>query len=630
MKAFDTETVNRPGAGYACLLIAGNGAEQKIRIFPKSWRDIFEFLAGDSYVCWNLTFDAQAIFHDEFLPYPLLERVAIEKSADWNGYHFEYIPTKEFSCFKGGRGFHLYDVRQFYNMSLREAAARYLPTERKGDVPKKWYTEIDRCLKDRRHVRIVDYARRDVKVTWMLWDYLRQNFERMGIVPDKWISPASLSVQFFKKELETIPEFSVDVQQAFERSFYGGRIEVNRLGKIGQGWLYDLHSAYPAQMALLPKLEKKNLTEVWSEAGEWVYNPATLFGAYYVEVEVPTDERWGPVAVEQKGDLIYPVGKFRTWMGRQALQEIRGAGFRHTVLKATEIDAIEKPTARLFPQIPALYLERKNPQISLAVKLVLNSLYGKLCERRRDMVINPVTRAQWHGFQKVRVKNGWGRHTCFPLAAAITEGTRMEVWRVLRMGGEQAIMAMTDSVLLDFKPKGLDGPGLGEWGEKTVVKEGVILGPGRYWLDTTDGKSEWALRGFNPSENNFLRMKRSKRKTVSIFDLRAKTLMEWTKQGGQSDLNVLASTVLQLGVEDTKRWWPEKLARVSDAWRKTIHGQPWIIYQREAKKNGKNSGRGRKGNRRTKGANAEPDRGHEKGPWREGHGASQGTNGRTR
>ena len=98
--AFDTETINRPGRGEACILIRDEG---EIFEAPMTWKQIFDFLAGRPRLCWNMDFDVRAVAHPAFLPARTLESLALFGRAKFDGYSFEYVPGKFFKVFRKGK-----------------------------------------------------------------------------------------------------------------------------------------------------------------------------------------------------------------------------------------------------------------------------------------------------------------------------------------------------------------------------------------------------------------------------------------------------------------------------------------------------------------------------------------------
>ena len=593
MRGFDTETVNRKGHGYACLLTCSDG---RFKEFPKTFEDCFRFLADENngtsrYMAWNMDFDARAVMHERFLPYRVLEALALGGRAEWGVYKFHYIPRKFFRASKNSRvGFELFDLAQYYGMRLADAARAYLKEDVKDEIPKTWYPQMDECLRDTRRDAVLKYGIQDACLVEKLFGILRESFDRMGLSPEKWISPASLSVLKFKEALENEPRIPFSVQEIFRRTFYGGRIEVQGLGNPGRRrlYLYDIRSAYPAEAAKLTTIN--GLAPVSSLGGSWTHNPATVYGAYHVEAEIPKDWKWGPLAVRRKdGEIIYPVGDIETWCGKSGLSLLQNNGIRFKVQTAYEYLSPPGYSSKpVFSEIPALYLERKNPSVSLAVKLVLNSLYGKLAENldRRSVERIPRLNSRAFGMQKIRTVHGYGRHTNYVFASSITENTRLKLWTALRNAGSNAYMCMTDSILSATPLE--TGPSLGDWSEKMKVTEAVILGSGRYYLKGTDEKGEphedFRFRGFSPDKSHLEKLRRCHRSSYTVQDLRTGSLVQWARRCGIDDLNVLEDCPLEFQLQDEKRYYEAGPARISDSFDNFYPSDPYIMEGRKLTK----------------------------------------------
>src|SRR3990167_8904998 len=113
--AFDTETVNRPGHGEACLLIRSGLLGPEFLEFPKDFDQIFNFLEGRRNVAWNADFDIRAICHPAFLDFKVVENLAISGRANTGLYFLKYIPGKFLEVYKRGGGkFVVYDLMQFF------------------------------------------------------------------------------------------------------------------------------------------------------------------------------------------------------------------------------------------------------------------------------------------------------------------------------------------------------------------------------------------------------------------------------------------------------------------------------------------------------------------------------------
>lgn len=576
---FDTETLNRPGGGYAVLLVKRVGPAVDFLEFPRRWDQIWKFLRGGKYVCWNMDFDARAIVHDEFLPYTAVSRLALYGYAEWRGWRFHYIPGK---CLEVGREgetekLELYDLAGFYGMSLAAAGTKFLPrARRKKSIPRAWYSQMDRCLLDKRRARILDYARADVESLGGLKDILLDSLRGAKLELRRLSSPASVAVAAFGGAMsaQRLPDWT---NRIWRKAFYGGRVEIGSLGLVRGARLYDIHSAYPSELAKLEGVYGQVLRSEW---GQWTDTRAR-YGCYFVGVEVPKSWRWGPVAVRQGETVVYPVGRFNTWIARPALDRLRALpDVRLKIWRAWELAGDGKT---LFPDMGRYYAMRKDPRVSLAVKLAMNSAYGKLAEAVNHS-IEDATNGRPVGAQHIRTWESFGRYANFVLASEITERVRLKLWDVLRAAGDRAHYAATDGVILDGTETPPTGPDMGEWDLKSELDRAVILGCGRYVLYPRGARTpETHLRGFGVSNSVLPRLRAAKRRSVLLSVLEADTLRAWAGGACVGDLNVLRHVKRRLTVEDDKRHWTESPARIGDCWRGRWPSEPLILWEREPK-----------------------------------------------
>ncbi len=577
--SFDTETINRRGFGQACLLIASRpDGTIATREFPKTFRGVYSFLARKPrpvYLAYNMDFDIRAIVHPNFLPFSVVENVGLFGRAEHQGLRFKFIPGKFLEVTgEDGRGFMLNDLKQFYGMSLGAAAAKYLPERPKLPFPKSWYNQMDKCLRDARRARTMAYAIQDVDSTEGLKDKLVDSMTALGLKTKRLSSCASFARARYGGILERVraPDY---INKLFERGFFGGRIECNRLGVVKGVKLYDINSAYPSEIAKLKDPTKGE--HVQSERG--TKSSKIDYGLYLVEADVPREERFGPLAVRRAGGVFYPVGRVKTWCCLPGLRAVREAGFPVKVLKAYEI--LDCPPAPLFSDIGSLYALRKGSDVGLAIKLTINSLYGLMAEATNYLAEDP-TGERLAGSRSVVSRSRYGKLTNFIMASQITEAVRMRLWKEARRMGDAVHFMATDGLLVDNSVSLPCGGGLGDWGLKGEFASAVILGCGRYLLRGKFGAKpgddeEFHLRGFPVRRDLFDKLARCKRKRAYIKMLDTLSLREWASDLLADSLNVLAPSSKRLEVNDEKRYWLKTFPAVKDYFSGTVESKPFIV-----------------------------------------------------
>ncbi len=576
--ALDTETRNRPGAGEAILVQRMTAEGVKLLEFPKNFDDIFKFLAPDKgftrYVAWNMDFDCRALVHDYFLPYEVPEALGLYGRATHKGYRFRYVPSKFIEVSTKDRRIAIYDLCQFYGMSLSKACDKFLPKDDgKHDIPRSWYPNMDRRLNDSKtRPRLLSYAIRDVTSTQALADKLVSQIQKMGLKVSRLSSCASLARLKFGSRLSANrpPDWE---NKLYERSFFGGRIEVRTLGNVNGLRLYDLGSAYPSVFGNLPSLLEADSLSTRG-LGKWAFSGAD-FGTYIVRVQVPLHWQWGPLAYRTgNGRIIYPVGRFTTTCGKAAIETLRRHNIDFEVIDAHEM--FVKDHTPLFPEIPELYASRKSSDMGLAIKTTLNAGYG-ICAESTNHYANDEVNGRLVAGSRLRSYSRYGRLTNFIYAGHITEHIRMLVWEVLHKYQTLAHFAATDGVLLSSNCL-LNAPGgLGNWELKGEYSHGTILGCGRYIL-YGNSFTDFHLRGFPHTIRTFDKLAGTRRSYAMLPALDTKTLKLWAVTMGD-DLNVLKDVRRRLSLEDDKRIWPMRFKHMTDAFTVGISSQAPVIWE---------------------------------------------------
>jgi len=290
-----------------------------------------------------------------------------------------------------------------------------------------------------------------------------------------------------RRDLEMLPRISGVLQHA-NAAFYGGRFELQRIGRVpGPVYEYDINSAYPAAMLDLPCL--------WH--GRWEYLSGERIRR--VHREEPDALYVASVRYHHKLPLC------RGMCGlphRRSGREILGSAYAGTVTWpvqgqgtywSVELRSAEKLGAHLifgegwryhkecdccaFPDLPPLYAERQRLGSTSAgyfLKIAINALYGKLVQRiGNPRHANPI----------------WG--------GLITAATRARLNDAIAQNPSAVVMIATDGLYTNAK---LDLPiskNLGEWSTEMHRKGLFLVQPGIYWSDDLlTIKTRGVSRGF--------------------------------------------------------------------------------------------------------------------------------------
>lgn len=580
-RGLDTETQD----GRAILLCTDSEC-LKVRTFG----DVARFLLArpGSYAAFNMDYDARAII--KLLPRALWKRLHILNHAKVKvrgvgEINLTYYKRKEFALAQGKNRTAVYDVWQYYQSGSLEATATKVLgfAEGKRKLPKSWLPKMGWALKAHPH-KVGEYCRRDSELAVRLMDRVRTQFETLGLNFSRPLSPASMASRYFGPRIR----FKLErwVNNIFRECYNGGRIECFKRGAFtGTLYGYDINSAYPWALSRLPNPTGGQFLHVGPRA-----NRGVTYGAYRVKIDIPPDSMpFGPVPWESKRGLIYPTGRFTRWIDRITLDYLRGFDSIDVgILDAHELIGHSKEP--LFPDLETLYRERKlRPDISLAIKIVLNGLYGKMAQA---VPIYGTTRTLggnelfYEGTFRAK-RDRYASYTHFGIASAVTSMVRNRLHATMLLKPESIIMAATDGLLTSVKLPIPEGKNLGDWAIKYVSDTAYIVGSGVYACHHSanlcpcepctnnrprgelcrdvPGKTPWdekvrGLRGARPLRELLTSKKAKWPISVTVVDSLADGIRE-----REARMNVIRKAKRTFDVNfDNRRVWPGNFKRACD------------------------------------------------------------------
>jgi len=172
-----------------------------------------------------------------------------------------------------------------------------------------------------------------------------------------------------------------EMTEAVASAFFGGRFERNCRGLIkGEIYDYDISSAYPYAMSLLPCIR----------CGKWEkttsLNDIKRARAAVVQARVMarTVSEWGPLPYrDAKGTITYPVNRGYGWFWKDellaALKHFNGISIKQAWVYNSDCEC------KVWDEVSDMYklrLRMGKDGAGLAIKLGLNSCYGKLAQSR--------------------------------------------------------------------------------------------------------------------------------------------------------------------------------------------------------------------------------------------------------
>jgi hypothetical protein len=383
------------------------------------------------------------------LPESRLEEIYETNRTRYGHYRMEWRPRRWFTITHGARkqSATVYDTFGFFQTSFLLACEKYLGKDdpalriiREGKEARetfKW-EELDDF--------IIPYNNAELDMLVRMMNKLREHFHDVGLDLMRWYGPGAVANQVLKKyDISThmsrdIPEEVVDASQY---AYAGGRFEQFKLGRHKDTvWEYDIRSAYPAAITQLPSLQ----------SGSWEYVESfehDSFGVWNISYDKSRDDTNGPKPLfcrAENGSVSFPneiTGWYWTPEASLVPLYVRGGYvFRPRGRPIYPFDFV-----RELYELRRHYVKLGIPS-QLALKLALNSIYGKLAQTIGGKDGPPA----WHQLEWA----GW-----------ITSYTRALIYKAILLNPEAIIASETDAVF-STEPLSLDlGEGLGQWEEST-------------------------------------------------------------------------------------------------------------------------------------------------------------------
>ena len=382
-----------------------------------SFDSVAEFLfkhEGSWMFCYNLQYDAECIMKllpsEVFDPYRKKKRLRFR----YNNYTITYIPKKQFKIQKGNHTVSLYDIAQYYDsVPLNRAYSDHIKKPLDQDYLKikkmrKFFT-LRHYFRHKKQIR--RYCTTDCVLTKELAEnWLDTFFEAYGFYPANWVSSGYLAEKVLIYNEIPIPFFNdtlYDIQKLAWESFYGGRFELIQRGFIGYCCLYDINSAYPYALTSLP-----DITD-----GKWIesrkINPKSALGFFHIRAQIDYSVKIAPFPFRTRNNrIIYPTGEFETFVTLEELKSVTG----DPKIKYKIIDSYQFiPNTDCKYPFKEFIIEQYNKRMKLkkeknplerAIKIILNSMYGKTAQRVNNQMgnlFNPVISSYITGFARAQL-----------------------------------------------------------------------------------------------------------------------------------------------------------------------------------------------------------------------------------
>jgi hypothetical protein len=401
--------------------------------------------------CYNLSYDAECIL--KMLPPSVLNTYRSKRHLrfQYGKYMIRYVPKKQLSIKKGKHTVTLYDIAQYcdnkpLNVAYDEHIKKPLDEAYLETKESRKNFSLRHYLRHKKEIR--QYCITDCILTRELAEnWLDTFYNAFGFYPANWISSWYLAEKVLIYNKIQVPFFNdlpYEIQNLAWKSFYGGRFELIQRGYIGECYLYDINSAYPYALTHLPDIMD----------GKWIQsrkiNPNAALGFFYIRAQIDYTVRIAPFPFRTKNDrIIYPSGEFKTFV---TLEELKAVGndpkVRYTIIDSYQFlpnKDCQYPFKRFVTEQygKRLHLKQEKNPLERAVKIILNSMYGKTAQRVNNQMgnlFNPI------------------------IASYITGFARAQLYRFVKDHGLDAytVAFATDSIACRKRIDGLDSKKLGE------------------------------------------------------------------------------------------------------------------------------------------------------------------------
>lgn len=572
---YDTETI-----GGRCALIASSDGRYCV---PGNFDDIINILCckktyGSFGFFYNIKYDFNAVLKwlPEHLWLEIYHKGECEVSLS-NGrvIRIYYIPQKflkirYYSKGKARKSYSFYDISQYYGkMSLDAAAKKYLNKSKKDPGFNLATLTHDQIKTD----KTIGYCIYDAKLAKELADNWIDICHKNDLYPSNFSSTASISARYFNERIE-IPTINSFLKSKYRKNLLnypwsavsGAFISVFKRGYFKKIHVYDINSAYPYQMSLLPNIRKgifKKSKNVLKDA---------RLGWLKVKIKINPDDTgfYNPCFPILRNGLsnYYPVGYFDSFITLLEYHELKKY-FDITPMEG--LYWIPETDEYLFKDtIHEIYNTRKttdDPNINFFLKIILNSIYGKFLERHQ------ILDDENENFRKFQTGNFFNPF----YASYILAGTRIQIFKqLIKLNPDNIIAVFTDSILTKV-PLNIDiNQNIGGWGYEGSG-EAIVIGCGVYTIKYKKA-IKTKIRGFNTTSKidlfDIIKNNKPKKRLTIQIKTNISPLTAIIQKRTQ-DMNLIIEDQKEIDINfDTKRFWLGSFKHSHELLDKTVDSQP--------------------------------------------------------
>ncbi len=516
----DTEGwTDRDGHHHCMCVIVGDRVLYLDR--PLTSNDVLPWMLdlpkGPTYVSYYFDYDVTMLLREMILDGPTKAKgLFIDPYSHyvnwsrWNGYDIgiRYIPRKQFRLVNDhGDNIIIHDVGSFFQTSFVNALGEH----HIGTDEQRTYIA---AMKDKRAdfdianvEAIIAYSKLECQLLADLIAKLQDDYMRVGLNAYPFEGPGPVANKALTRHIgrdhsSLVPD---EIALRARQSYYGGRFEIayhgNYLGDIHE---YDIRSAYPYAMLNLPCLRHCE----WEHRSRSFYHGDQLWVGH-VQWHYDLGYRdYGPLPFRlPQGHILYPMAGQGWYWSPEIPTDVRihEQWICHRGCDCQPFEWINE-----WYQLRRSIEQSEGKGAGIALKLTLNSLYGKMAQRvGKATHFNPV----------------W--------SSLITSITRAMIYRVYIDNPGKVVMFATDAVFTT-EPCDLPlGNQLGEWEHAGPYQDVCIFQPGVYF----DGnEAKFKTRGI--PKRTLIADAALFREAANDFDLDVPMILN-THQGIRLTLNSL-------------------------------------------------------------------------------------------
>lgn len=421
------------------------------------------------YVWFAFDYDVNMILGD--LPLKgenSIEELKTTNTVKWRGYRITYIRRKIFRIARGNRRHTSYDIWGFFQGSFENSLGKWgIESSALIAAGKASRSGFNRWTL----ARIKAYNAEELERLALLAEKLREAVAPLELPIQSWHGPAALAGAWLQKNKAKtwIAHTPDEMEDVAKRAYFGGRIDVSGYGIVDPVYHYDIVSAYPSAIRNLPDLTKLQ----WRFSGRSTPPKDKIYVAH-ICWKIPKTN-WGVLPWRDKhGSILWPLeGEGWYWHHEiEAAYKKFGKSNFECMGYFVADGQYDYPFKKLVEEAfnYRAKLKREGHPSHVAVKLVLNSLYGKFAQTV-----------------------GSARYYSPIWAGLITSKTRAQLLSAIT---EDVVCVMTDSIW-STKPLPLTlGEGLGDWEEQEEARL-WLAEAGLYEAEKPDGTPFVWQRGFD-------------------------------------------------------------------------------------------------------------------------------------